>query len=123
MTWLCVFGDSISQGYYDSEHMGWVNRTILSSWKKNIHIGNHSVSGGTTVEALKIMKPIFRAEWPKGIIFALGGNDARFTTTTNDNFVPLKEFSANIKKLIKLALMKLKLIYMLKLRLIFILKL
>tara|TARA_Y100000310_G_C20596148_1_gene770612 strand:+ start:571 stop:1176 length:606 start_codon:yes stop_codon:yes gene_type:complete len=103
MTWICIFGDSISQGHFDTERTGWVARLQLDLWKKDTCIGNHSVSGGTTIEALKIMKPIFRVEWPDLVIFALGDNDSRYTETTKNNFTPFTDFKANIKKLIKIA--------------------
>jgi len=103
MVSICVFGDSIGEGYYDSEKGGWVSQLsrFLKTPNDNLHIYNCSISGESTREVLIRFDTEIKAREPKTIIFALGTNDSwYFDNDKNKSNVPLNEFKKNVKLLI-----------------------
>lgn len=102
---IAVFGDSISHGGWDKEKGGWVNRLKIFAMRELGHTGvyNSSSSGGSTEDVLRRFDADCVAIKPDIIIFAIGLNDSRYTTTTKDNYVPRTKFKKNIGKLISSA--------------------
>ncbi len=105
MARILVFGGSISAGYYDYKMGGWVNRLKVFFFNKDneIAVYNRCVSGDSTDDIVKRVKTDLESIEPEVVIFHLGTNDSRHTTTTNDYFVPPERFEKNVASLIKLA--------------------
>jgi len=101
---IAVFGDSISAGAYDNKVGGWVNRLNLLCMNKceDVLVYNRSISGDSTKDLLKYVKVECEALNPEIVIFAIGINDSRYTKTTDNYYVPPKQFEKNLKKLIKI---------------------
>lgn len=101
---ICVFGDSISEGYYDSKNGGWVSllkkKLSLQSLDYNVH--NFSVSGYSTKEVLKVFDVTAGFVDPDLIIVMIGVNDSSLIKNKKSNLT-LKQFSVNITKLIEKA--------------------
>jgi lysophospholipase L1-like esterase len=83
---ILVFGDSIAQGYYDTESGGWANLLFKDYLKQNIHstselteFYNVSVSGNNTKQLTsRLDNEITARKWgddPIILIFAIGIND------------------------------------------------
>lgn len=103
MASICIFGDSIGEGYYDSEKGGWVAQLsrFLKSPNKDLHIYNCSISGESTHEVLIRFDTEINARDSKTIIFALGTNDSwYFDNDKNKPNVSLSDFKNNLKLLI-----------------------
>jgi lysophospholipase L1-like esterase len=103
MVSICVFGDSIAEGYYDSENGGRV--ALLSRFLKTpnekLHIYNCSICGDSTKEVLHRFDNELSARESKIIIFALGTNDSWFyDNDKNKPNVSLTDFSNNLNQLI-----------------------
>ncbi|MDA9129106.1 GDSL-type esterase/lipase family protein [Candidatus Gracilibacteria bacterium] len=108
---IIVFGDSISEGMWDYEAGGWVNRLKLDYWNEYKYeklVYNYGVSAYTTEHVLKIFKNSFDAlcnrdassEKEAVIIFAIGINDTATNFSTRENLVTQDKFSQNIQSLI-----------------------
>lgn len=91
---ILVFGDSISQGYYDLETGGWVNLLFLDIMKRKARqtdftteLFNNSVSGDSTRQIIaRLEAEVQYRQWEDEsimLIFAVGMNDTRI-----DNGVP-----------------------------------
>ena len=103
MVSICVFGDSIGEGYYDSEKGGWVAQLsrFLHTPNEDLQIYNCSISGQTTREVLARFDAEIKARGSKTIIFALGTNDSwYFDNDKNKPNVSLDEFKENLKSLV-----------------------
>jgi lysophospholipase L1-like esterase len=103
MTSICIFGDSIGEGYYDSKNGGWVAQLnqFLKTPNEKLHIYNCSISGESTREVLARFDVEIEARGSKTIIFALGINDSwYFNNDKNKPNVSLNNFKENINLLI-----------------------
>ncbi|MCK5459554.1 hypothetical protein KAI52_00385 [Candidatus Parcubacteria bacterium] len=98
---ICVFGDSISQGYNDYDGGGWINRLKkyfdLSDY--DISVFNLGVSGNDTFDLLKRFNIEAKARNPELIIFAIGINDSQYINSKNNPSVLLSDFNKNLLKL------------------------
>ncbi|MCK4745124.1 hypothetical protein KAS41_03605 [Candidatus Parcubacteria bacterium] len=98
---ICVFGDSISQGYNDYRGGGWINRLKkyfdLSNY--DISVFNLGVSGDNTFDLLKRFNIEAKARNPELIIFAIGINDSQYINSKNNPSVLLSDFNKNLLKL------------------------
>jgi len=110
---ICIFGDSISYGAWDSEG-GWVERLrkYLDTKKKLIPkddrffylVYNFSISGDTTKRLLRRFKYECEAvEELETIIFAIGSNDSSYIDSKKEFVIDIEEFEKNLIRLIKLA--------------------
>lgn len=109
---ILIFGDSITQGFWDAEG-GWVTKirklldkkSLLPNHPYYISIFNLGVSGNTTVDLLKRFEPETIArldEDEENIIgFAIGINDSCFFEDKKRNNVDLNAFKANLQTLLK----------------------
>ena len=99
---ICVFGDSITQGYRDFEKGGWVMRLWLkSSIKNGQDIFNLGINGSTIKDIDKRFDDEVKARKPETIIFNVGTNDSLFDKNINNNWVDIKLFENIFNKLIK----------------------
>jgi acyl-CoA thioesterase I len=98
---ICIFGDSITKGYYDEEKHGWVARLGLKLPGYKIH--NFGISGDTTEEVLQRFDANVSKKDPWLFIFSIGVNDSIYIPEEDRNFVGLERFKENIKKLIEKA--------------------
>ncbi len=109
---ILIFGDSISQGYFDLEMGGWVNLLAIDVLKRKVRrndnpteVFNVSVSGDTTRRVITRLKAeikprLWKAE-PVLLIFAIGIND---THLENDRPVStLEQFATELEELYGLA--------------------
>lgn len=103
MVAICVFGDCVGEGFYDSRKGGWVAclSRYLKAPNEELTIYNCSVSGDRTREVLKRFKVESEAREPDIIIFALGINDSwYFNNNKSHQNISLEEFKKNIELLI-----------------------
>lgn len=107
---ILVFGDSISQGAFDTEKNGWVSLLASNQWQKIIdtegreghEVFNVSVSGDTTEDLLARIESDVRTrgESKKGkiVLLAIGTNDA---ATVNGVFqVDFDQYKTNINRIL-----------------------
>lgn len=99
---ICVFGDSISEGYYDSEQGGWVNLLArkLNAQSHEYELHNFSVSGYSTREVLKVFDLQTSFTEPDVIIFMLGANDSYYVDNKKSNVSPT-DFEKNLIQLVR----------------------
>ena len=99
---ICIFGDSIARGEYDSVNGGWANLLIndLRERKDDASVYNLSICGDTTAGLLKRFKVEAVARNPEIIIFAIGINDASYDNVLHKETVVLPQFKKNFSKLI-----------------------
>jgi len=102
---ICVFGDSISQGYSDYNEGGWINRLRkhLDLSDYDISVFNLGVSGDNTFDLLRRFEVEVKARMPWLIIFAIGINDSQYINSKDNPRVPLDDFNKNLLKLKGLA--------------------
>jgi lysophospholipase L1-like esterase len=109
---VLVFGDSIAQGFWDSQG-GWVERLrkhydslALADLKKNKQpeIFNLGVSGDTTRNLLaRIEAETKIRRWPDDpliVVVAIGTNDDLFES--DKQYVPPDEFKANLEQIVSI---------------------
>ena len=107
---VLVFGDSITQGFWDSEG-GWVSRLRKTYDKVSIetdeynepYIFNLGVSGNTSDDLLTRFndETKARANGESTFIISIGVNDSR--TKAGVNFSDTKHYTQNLSKLLSLA--------------------
>lgn len=116
MTQILVFGDSITHGFWDEEG-GWVQRLRKYLDKKAIDdhdlyfaVYNLGISGDTSEGILNRFEFETRVRLNLKddgeeiiILISIGVNDSIYNNKTKRNLVPLKDYSSNVLKLIKLA--------------------
>ena len=98
---ICIFGDSITEGYYDEEKKGWVERLGLKLLNDEIY--NFGISGDTTEDLLRRFDADVSGKDPQMIIFAIGVNDSIYIPKENRNFVEFGKFKENAEELIEKA--------------------
>jgi len=94
---ICIFGDSIVQGYYDLEKGGWANRLNLSTLgeEKDIPVFNLGVSGNTSSMLLNRMESEIAVRRISTIIVSIGVNDS--VIENGEQRVDLKTFQKNLE--------------------------
>lgn len=98
---ICIFGDSITEGFYDREKGGWVDR--LKKMRPDDEIFNFGISGDTTEDVLKRFDKDIVEKNPYMIIFAIGINDSLYLNKEKHNKVVFDKFERNIAELISRA--------------------
>ena len=100
---ICVFGDSIAEGYNDSEKGGWVTQLarFLKAPNETLTLYNLSIDTEDTRRIIARFDTELNARKPRTVIFALGTNDSLyFNNDKNNPNVPISEFKNNFKLLI-----------------------
>ena len=102
---ICVFGDSISQGYNDYNEGGWINRLkkYFDSSDCDISVFNLGVSGDNTCNLLKRFKIEAEARKHNLIILAIGLNDSQYVNSKKNPRVSIYEFKKNLLELKKIS--------------------
>jgi lysophospholipase L1-like esterase len=103
---ICIFGDSITWGAWDSEMGGWVNRLkkyLEKDEKCHFEVYNLGVSGDNSDRLLKRFFNENEARNPDIIIIAIGINDSQYIKSKNDQRVPLNIFESNLLEIINQA--------------------
>ena len=103
---ICVFGDSITRGYYDLKMGGWANRLWLEVLKISdleTSLYNCGISGDTTEKLLNRLEVECRAIEPTVIMIALGINDSYFRKSLNGNRVSLEKFQSNLNEIFSIS--------------------
>lgn len=108
---ILIFGDSITQGFYDKEKGGWANRLFidvsasLESYEDFIGVFNLGIDSETTTGLRKRLENeiIARQSEEMVIIFDTGGNDTFVDKETGERAVPFETFSENYLELITIA--------------------
>ncbi len=100
---ICIFGDSIAQGYYDLEKGGWANRLNLFSLRKDEDkpIFNLGISGDTSFDLLERIENEVKLRKVKVIIFSIGVNDAGIEN--GESRIEIKIFRKNIEAIFKIS--------------------
>lgn len=99
---ICVFGASSTQGFYDTEKGGWVERLKSFLFEKTLKTGDYyevfnlGISGDTSRELLARFGNEIKFRRPSIIIISIGDNDSALK-------VPLDEFERNIKDIVNKA--------------------
>ena len=115
MVRVLIFGDSITQGYWDLQG-GWAQRLRSFIDKRNLSdngsydyffVYNLGISGNTSEDLLRRFE--FEAKQRIGegddvvLIFSTGGNDSAYVHSKKGNWVSLEKYKENVQKLIVLA--------------------
>lgn len=102
---VCIFGDSITFGAFDSEAGGWADRFKDHFWKKEQYIEVHNLgnSGDNTNDLLQRFRPESEVRQPNLIILAIGINDSQYIGSRDNPRVDPEEFRSNISELISQA--------------------
>ena len=115
MSTICVFGDSIAWGAYDSEGGGWVDRLKLFMLEKindfdkskEVDVYNLGVSGEDTSSLLERLTREIKTRTKEAkdiiLIFNIGINDSHFMENQNSLMNPPEKFKLNIEKIIEQA--------------------
>jgi lysophospholipase L1-like esterase len=113
---IFVFGDSITEGYFDTDYGGWCNRLIQYAMKKeletdfsyNRQIFNLGVAGNTSADILARMRLEIesriqkQANEEKVFMIAVGVNDSQYDIETKETKVHIKQFEKNVLEMIKI---------------------
>ncbi|MCA9366383.1 hypothetical protein KC722_02275 [Candidatus Kaiserbacteria bacterium] len=110
---ILVFGDSITQGFYDVECGGWVSRlstyaqdkTVQNNWEGvNGYIFNLGISGERTTglrsRFLAEVQARYKNNEDTTVVVAIGINDSIRNELTKENWCPFLDFSQNYDWLI-----------------------
>lgn len=100
MTSICIFGDSITQGAYDSQG-GWAQRLKQHVKKNNVAVFISGVDGDTSTGLLQRLEKEVSSRKPDVIIIAIGINDSLFYNGRVKT--SLAQFRKNIEKIIKIS--------------------
>jgi len=102
MKTICVFGDSIAWGAWDTEKGGWVERLKLHLWSvhEDFEVYNLGISGDTTENLLKRFNVETEARKPDIVIFAMGVNDDIVKKSDGNHLVEIDQFEKNMKELV-----------------------
>lgn len=98
---ICIFGDSIAWGAYDTEHGGWatmLQKTLFSADPQH-NVYDCSVCFAHTRSTLERLKVEMEARNPKLVIFALGVNDSVYFDTPDNPKVSQEDFVSNLRLL------------------------
>jgi acyl-CoA thioesterase I len=97
---ICIFGDSITRGYYDSEQGGWAERLkkYLEEKKGEADVYNLGISGDYTRDVLFRIECEAAAREAQMIVFAIGINDSIILSGGKANDTP-NEFKENLENL------------------------
>lgn len=102
---VCIFGDSIAWGAFDTEKGGWVNRLkiFLETELEDVAVYNLGVSsdiGDITDDVLERFQSESRVREANVLIFAIGINDSQYIVSKDNPRTSLKKFKNNLKNLI-----------------------
>ncbi len=101
---ICIWGDSISQGYNDFENEGWVHllkRDLwLESFNKRYEVMNLSINGNTSRDVKERFLAEYLVRKPQVAIIAIGINNSVFDKLKNNNLISTEETENNLQEII-----------------------
>lgn len=99
---ICIFGDSIIWGAFDTEKGGWANRLkiFLEKEFRDVAVYNLGISGDITDDVLERFESESRAREANVLVFAIGINDSQYIKSKDNPHTPLEKFKNNLKDLI-----------------------
>ncbi len=108
---IVIFWDSITEGFWDLENWGWVNRLKTYFWKKSwydIIVMNYWISAYTSDNILKIFQSFFdwcsrREKWKEKestIMVAIWINDCSINKNTNLPRVNKEKFEEKLNNIL-----------------------
>lgn len=108
---ILVFGDSITQGFHDTECGGWVSRLFAycnkivldSDFDTYISVFNFGVSGDRSSELVKRFEKELHSRGdtePTITILAIGINDSIKHIESGENWCPIREYEDNVRGMI-----------------------
>jgi acyl-CoA thioesterase-1 len=112
---IVIFGDSISQGFHDTEMGGWANRLFTELMRREVESGhtynisgvNLGISGDTTEDVLNRIRTESEArlcKYPTDtfdvLLLAIGVNDSQFAMDTGEHKIQVEETVKNIENII-----------------------
>lgn len=98
---ICIWGASTTEGFYDKEAGGWVDRIKqYLKFEDGTHVFNLGVSGAISTDLVDRFDMEAKHRRPDMIVISLGTNDAGLLIKNNKNQVNLEDFENNIKTLI-----------------------
>ncbi|MFM2424141.1 MAG: hypothetical protein RLZZ70_532, partial [Candidatus Parcubacteria bacterium] len=113
---IFVFGDSITEGYFDTSRGGWCNRLIQDVMKReletdfsyNRQVFNLGMAGNTSADILVRMRSEIesriqkQANEEKVLMIAVGVNDSQYNIETKEAKIHINQFENNIIEMIKI---------------------
>ncbi|MFM2339579.1 MAG: hypothetical protein RLZZ360_215 [Candidatus Parcubacteria bacterium] len=113
---IFVFGDSITEGYFDTDSGGWCNRLIQYVMKKeletdfsyNRQVFNLGVAGNTSTDIVARMESEIESRCKKTsseekvLMIAVGVNDSQYNVDTKETKVHINQFENNVLEMIKI---------------------
>jgi len=103
---VVAFGDSITQQGFNVEFGGWI-ALMADKWPQQTDFLNRGHSGHTTRHALELMRQGVLGN-PNVVVVFFGANDACLPSV--EHHVPLEEYRANLKTIVKTLQVKSKVI-------------
>ena len=99
---ICIFGDSIAWGAFDTEKGGWAERLkmFFETEFEDAEVCNLSISGNITEDVLKRFEPESKVREANVLIFAIGINDSQYINSKDNPRTPLEKFKNNLRELI-----------------------
>jgi len=100
---ICIFGDSIAQGYNDLEKCGWPSRLLIYNMEKDkdIDVFNLSINGNTSRDLLNRIENELKPRESSVVIVNVGVNDSLIEN--DENWVDIKIFKENLEKILEIA--------------------
>lgn len=112
---IVAFGNSITQGAFDNECGGWVNRLAAHVYAKDIASDLQDRSTvfnlGVQGEDIKGIQARFEDELSRriedeergSVLLAVGVNDGKYNNSTKENWTPLEEYTEALQVMINIA--------------------
>ena len=102
---LCIFGDSITQGYSDDEAGGWASRLFAYAVKKDPDWGVFplGIAGDTTAGVLERFENETPPRGGEYLVFAIGINDALTYHDGRPPFISEEKFEQQVATILKRA--------------------
>ena len=99
---ICLFGDSITYGAFDTEKGGWGERlrNFLDSSNYDARVYNCGICGDNSDGLLYRFKVECEAREPDIIFLSIGINDSQFIVSQNSRAVDMENYSHNFQKII-----------------------
>lgn len=99
---ICIFGDSITWGKFDTEKGGWADRLkiFLEEKSDDFEVYNLGVSGNITEDVFKRFETESKVRQANILIFSIGINDSLYINSKDNPLTPLDKFKSNLKDLI-----------------------
>jgi lysophospholipase L1-like esterase len=105
MRTVCIFGDSIAEGYNAPNEEGWAHhlKKFLEERDTEVTVVNLGVAGATTTDLLRHVESDCEKHKPEEIIVAIGINDSAYSFSEHRSVVPREQFEKNFIDILAIA--------------------